>query len=146
MSQELTIDDAKKAMGVHVLEKGYMLREKYGTFIDYGILLKIMTDDNFVRFPTRIEFCSAKIEKGFFALAEKISKDSSDGYVIYVHDHFKKRLGDVPALVLYHLVTVNYGDFASSNDAELFASAALGMKQDEYYEHICHLADQIPYK
>lgn len=141
---QLTLEDGRKALGVHVLEKGYKLRQKYGNFIDYDTLLNILKDQEFVRYPTRIEFCSKKIEEGTFAVAERISNDASQGYVIYVHEYFKKRLGDVPALVLYHLVTVNYGDFTTYNEAEEFGSAALGMDKEYYYQYICRLTDSIP--
>ncbi len=49
----------------------------------------------------------------------------------------------MPALVLYHVVSVNYGDFASGNEAEEFASAALGMDKEEYYQYLCRLVDSI---
>lgn len=140
---KITLEDGRRALGVHLLEKGHKMRQKYGKFIDYETLLKILRDEEFVRFPTRIEFCSDKIEQGMFAVAERIADDPAKGFTIYVHEYFKKRLGDVPAIVLYHLVTVNYGDFASYSEAEEFASAALGMDKDEYYKYICSLADQI---
>jgi hypothetical protein len=49
----------------------------------------------------------------------------------------------VPPLVFYHLVTVNYGEYASYNEAEEFGSAALGMNKEEYYQLLCHLTDHI---
>ena len=55
----------------------------------------------------------------------------------------QKKLDDVPALVLYHLVTVNYGDFATFHEAEVFAAEALGMEQEDYYKLLCRLADQV---
>ncbi len=55
----LTLEDGRRALGVHVLEKGHRLNQKYGKFIDYETLLKILQDEEFVRYSTRIEFCSA---------------------------------------------------------------------------------------
>lgn len=141
---KLTLEDGRKALGVHVLEKGYKLREKYGTFIDFDILKKILKDEEFVRYPTTIVFDSTKVDEGLFGVTEKVSADTKDGYVIYLHEHFKTMLGDVPALVLYQLVAVNYGDFASGNEAEEFASAALGMDKEYFYKYICELTDVIP--
>lgn len=129
----------------HVVEKALALREKYGRFIDYATLLEILEDRECVRFPTRLEFNSQPIDDGFFAVARPVSAGHpSKGYIIYIHEHFKDRLGDVPALALYHLVAVNYGDIATREDAELFGAAALGMDKDEYYRLLCRLADQIP--
>jgi hypothetical protein len=45
--------------------------------------------------------------------------------------------------VFYQLVRVNYGEFASADDAEVFGASALGLSRDAYYESLCQLADQI---
>ncbi len=143
---KLTLEDGRRALGVHVLEKGHKLCEKYGKFIDCDTLQRILQDEEFVRYPTKIVFDSTKIEEGMFGCAEKMTDDATDGYTIYIHKSFMNRWGDVPALVFYHLVTVNYGDFATYNEAEEFASAALGMEKDYYYQYICRLADSISRK
>ena len=49
----------------------------------------------------------------------------------------------MPALVLYQLVLVNYGEFASAEDAETFGAAVLGISRDEYYQTLCEMADQL---
>ena len=60
-----------------------------------------------------------------------------------VHPFFETQLDHVPALVLYQLVALNYGEFASSDEAETFGAAALGMTRDEYYDLLCECADQL---
>jgi len=45
--------------------------------------------------------------------------------------------------VLYQLVVVNYGEFASADDAEIFGAAVLGLSKEDYYQGVCELADQI---
>jgi hypothetical protein len=62
---------------------------------------------------------------------------------MHVHPFFLTQLERVPGLVLYQLVLVNYGEFASADDAETFGAAALGLSRDEYYATICELAGQI---
>lgn len=140
---QLTLEDGRRALGVHLLEKGHKLHQKYGKFIDEETMLKILEDREFVRFPARIVFDSSKIEKGMFAVAQKVSNNASDGYIIFVHEYFKTKRGDLPAAVFYHLVTVNYGDFATGNEAEEFGSAALGLDKEYYYQYLCRLVDQI---
>ena len=49
----------------------------------------------------------------------------------------------VPHIVLYQLVLVNYGEFASADDAETFGAAALGLAKEEYYQILCGLADEV---
>jgi len=46
-------------------------------------------------------------------------------------------------LALYQLVAVNYGVFASADDAETYAAAALGLPREDYYQTLCGLADQL---
>jgi hypothetical protein len=53
------------------------------------------------------------------------------------------QLEQVPLLVLYQLVLVNYGTFASPDDAETFGAAALGLTKDQYYYVLCGLADEL---
>jgi len=141
---KLTLEEGRQALGVHVLTRGTRLRQKYGNFIDERTLNTILKDPEFVRFPVRIEFDSKELEPGMFGTARRIEGDADKGYVIKIHEYFHKRTGDWPALVFYHLATVNYGDFASCNEAEVFGSAALGMEQEEYYQLLCRLTDSIP--
>ena len=144
-TRRLTVEDGKKALLHHVVEKGIVLREKYGNFIDFDTLQKILKDSAFVRYPTRVEFRSQFVEPGFFAFTEQVKADDpSQGFVIYVHEHFKTRLSDVPAMVFYQLVAVNYGAAATGEEAELFGATVLGVKKEEYYRLLCALADQIP--
>ena len=63
---------------------------------------------------------------------------------MYVHPFFMSRLDEVPLLVLYQLVLVNYGAFAVAEDAEAFGAAALGLARGEYYDAVCRLVDELP--
>ncbi len=45
--------------------------------------------------------------------------------------------------MLYQLVLVNYGEFASAEDAEAFGAGALGISKDEYYVALCEMVDEI---
>ncbi len=145
MDNKLTPKDGKQALLHHVVDKAIALREKYVNFIDFAALDKILEDRDFVRYPTCLEFSSKPIGDGFFAVTEPVSDaDPSQGYIITIDGHFKDQLGDVPALALYQLVIVNYGDIATSEEAELFGATVLGMGKEEYYQLLCTLADQIP--
>ena len=67
-----------------------------------------------------------------------------DGFTIYVHPIFALDPDRVPYLVLYQLVQVNYGDFATAADAETFGAQVLGLTQEVYYQSLCEMADQLP--
>jgi len=62
---------------------------------------------------------------------------------MFVHPFYMTQLDRVAYLVLYQLVIVNYGEFASPEDAETFGAAALGLAKDEYYAALCQLSDAV---
>ncbi|MEA3290898.1 MAG: hypothetical protein U9Q71_01080 [Pseudomonadota bacterium] len=127
----------------HAAEKAEDIRARYGPNIDYPILLRILDDRKSIRFPVEIRFVSDGIEPGLFGKTEPVSDNPSDGYVISLHEHFRDRPDVLPALILYQLVLVNYGDLATALDAELFGAGVLGMDQDEYYALISDLTDSL---
>ena len=96
-----------------------------------------------MRYPCEIRFEAESLLPGEFAHPAAKGEAPEDGFTIYVHPVFKNQLDRVPWLVLYQLVLVNYGEFASADDAETFGSTALGISKDEYYEALCELADQV---
>jgi hypothetical protein len=88
-------------------------------------------------------FDSARLNPGEFAFPEPKGDMPEEGFTLYVHPVYMTQLSLVPYLALYQLVTVNYGEFASADDAETFASTALGLPREEYYETLCGLADEL---
>ena len=62
---------------------------------------------------------------------------------MYVHPLFMTELPRVAYLVFYQLVVVNYGEFASADDAEAFGANALGLSREDYYAALCEMADRI---
>jgi hypothetical protein len=143
MAQQLTSDDFKESLNGHVASKGEEIRAKYGPHIGWRELQQILQDRSAVRYPTEVVFDSQPLLKDEFAHAMPKSDHPKDGFTIFVHPFFMTQLQQVPLLVLYQLVRVNYGEFASPDDAETFGAAALGMTKDGYYQALCELADQL---
>jgi hypothetical protein len=143
MATTLTADDFKQSLNTHVATKGEEIREKFGPEIGWKELLQILEDRSLVRYPCEIIFDSAPLLEGEFAHAMPNSENPQDGFKIYVHPFFSLQLARVPHMVFYQLVRVNYGEFASADDAEVFGASALGLSKDEYYEMLCELADEI---
>ena len=63
--------------------------------------------------------------------------------MLHIHPLFLTQMDRVAHLALYQLVAVNYGDFASSDDAEVFGAAALGIPREQYYQGLCEMADLL---
>jgi hypothetical protein len=143
MPIQLTSDDARQSLTAHVAAKGAEVCQKYGPHIGWTELVRILEDRTCVRYPCEIAFDSAPLEPGEFAHPIPKGQRPEDGYTLHVHPYFMTQLDRVPLLALYQLVLVNYGPFASADDAEAFASSALGLGKEDYYHRLCQLADEL---
>jgi hypothetical protein len=143
MAKTLTADDARESLTSHVAAKGEEIRAKYGPHIGWSQLQQILQDRACVRYPCEIVFDAGPLSEGEIAYPAPKGSGPDEGFTIYVHPMFALQPERVPYLVMYQLVVVNYGEFASSDDAETFGAAVLGLSKDDYYQAICDLADQI---
>ncbi len=158
MEEPATPEELRESMNLHLRQKAQEIKDKYGDIVTFPVLLDILQDRKFVRYPINIIYDSTRIEAGFFIKTEMMlsdqghQPDEDDDYVkqadrrydFIVNEYFKGQPDKLVPLVLYHLPTVNYGDIATYEDAEVFASALMQMEQDDYYQLVCDLADAIP--
>lgn len=143
MAIKLTEADARESLNSHVLGKGEEIAAKYGPSIGWRELGLILKDPVHVRYPCEIVFDASQLQPAEAAFPAMKGSAPQEGYTIFVHPMFMTQLPEVAALVLYQLVVVNYGDFASPEDAETFGAAALGMDREAYYHKLCGLVDQL---
>lgn len=143
MPTQLTVEDARQSLNAHVAAKGAEVFERYGPRIGWRELQLILKDEDCVRYPCDLVFDAAGLRPGELAHPEPKGNRPGDGFTLWVHPLLMTQLDAVPAVALYQLVLVNYGEFASPADAETFGAAALGLGKDEYYARLCGLADQL---
>ena len=143
MATQLTAEDAKQSLNAHVAAKGAEIFEKYGPAIGWKQLLQILEERTAVRYPCEVAFDAALLQPGELAYPAPKGTYPEEGFKMCVHPCFMTQLEYVPYIVLYQLVLVNYGDFASADDAETFGAAALGLEREKYYQTLCRLADGI---
>ena len=143
MPQKLTLEDARESLIAHVAAKGDEIRLKYGPVIGWSKLLRILADTDCVRYPCELVFDANPLQSGECAYAMPNGDSPEDGYRLCVHPYFSVDPSRVPLLALYQLVAINYGAFASPEDAETFGAAALGISTDDYYAALCSMADEI---
>ncbi|HEY9012157.1 MAG TPA: hypothetical protein VIN06_14175 [Devosia sp.] len=143
MPTQLTAGHAKESLTTHVRTKGAEIFVKYGPQIGEPELTALLRDRSAVRYPCTIAFDAAPLRPGEFAYPVPNGEKPEDGFRLCVHPHYRTQPALVPYLVLYQLVAVNYGEFASPEDAEEFGAAALGVDRERYYQVLCHLADQL---
>ena len=143
MPTQLTADDARQSLNAHVEAKGGEIRAKYGPHIGWKELQQVLGDRTCVRYPCEVVFEAAPLQAGEFACALTKGARPEEGYTIVVHPLCLARLDRVLHAILYQLVVVNYGEFASADDAETFGASVLGIAKDEYYLALCELADEL---
>jgi hypothetical protein len=143
MPTQLTTEDAKQSLTAHVADKGKEIFRKYGPTIGWKELLRILEDRSYVRYPCEIRFDAGPLRAGECAHPVPKGQHPEDGFLLHVHPFFLAQLHHVPHLVLYQLVLVNYGEFASAADAEIFGSTSLGISQDDYYQVLYELHDAV---
>jgi len=143
MSKQLTAGDFKRSLNAHVAAKGAEIFAKYGPHIGWKELQQILNDRECVRYSCEMVFDAGPLAAGEFAHPAARGEHPEDGFTMFIHPFYMTQLERVPHLVLYQLVLVNYGEFASPDDAETFGAAALGLSQDEYYATLCQMADEL---
>jgi len=143
MSTRLTADDARQSLGEHLAARGAEIQEKYGPRVGWNELLRILEDRACVRYPCKVAFDPAPLQKGECAHPVARGEKPEDGFVLHIHPLFLTQMDRVAHLALYQLVVVNYGRFASCDDAEVFGAAALGIPREEYYQRLCEMADLL---
>lgn len=143
MTARPTAADARQSLTEHVTAKGAEVLLKYGPRLGWNELLRLLEDRALVRYPCRIVFDASPLQGGEFAYPEQDGATPEEGFTLYVHPALAADRDQVPALVLYQLVVVNYGAFASADEAECFGAAALGLTRDEYYAQLCAVADRL---
>ena len=141
---KLNLEDGKRALVDHARERGAEIFAKYGPDYTPEVLAQILKDDTCVRFPVELGFDRKHIEPGLFAICEPVNEEKpSDGYSLLLHEHFQNDATAIAPLLFYHLVRINYGEFATHSDAEAFGAAAMGMEEEAYYQRVVELVDGI---
>jgi hypothetical protein len=143
MSSQRPLEEARQSLTAHAAAKGAEIRAKYGPKIDWEAILRILDDRECVRYPCTLVFDAKPLLPGEFAQPLALGERPEDGFALYLHPLFVHRTDELPYLVLYQLVLVNYGEFASSDDAEVFGASVLGLTREVYYQAVCRMADKV---
>lgn len=141
---KLTEADGKRALQDHVADKAMQARLKYGLYIDADAIVAMLDDPEVVRYPTGFRFDAEALLPGEFAHAQPCGEHPSEGFCIFIHPWFEQMPDAWPMLIAYHVPTINYGDIATADDAELFGATLLGLEVNAYYDALCELVDSMP--
>jgi hypothetical protein len=135
--------DARQSLNASAEEVGGRICQNYGPCLGWTQLLRLLQDRSCVRYPCEIVFDATPLGEGEFAHPVPKGERPEEGFCLHVHPFYRTQLDQVPVLVLYQLVLVNYGAFAGPQDAEALGAAALGITRDAYYDRVCRLADEL---
>jgi hypothetical protein len=138
-----TPEGARQSLNDHVAAKGAKIRAKYGPEIGWQELRRILADRDCVRYPCDIVFDASSLQPDECAYPRPRGGAPEDGFDLCIHPYFAVDPSRVPLLALYQVVAINYGAFASPEDAETFGAAVLGVDREAYYDALCSMADEI---
>ena len=139
---EPTEQDGKIALRDHVVEKAMATKKRHPDLNGEASLMAYLQDAECVRFATDLIFDASNLQDGEFAWAQPKDTGPKDGYQLFVHTKFRSD-PVLPAIVAYHVARINYGEIVTSEEAELYGSALLGLSVDEYYASLCRAADSL---
>ncbi len=143
MSTQPSIEETRLSLNAHATAKGEEFRAKYGPVLDWDRLQRALQDRACVRYPTEIVFSAGSLLEGEMAYPAQKGKNPEEGFTLFVHPCFATRLEAAIDAILYQLVVVNYGPFASAEDAETFGASVLGISREAYYQRLCKLAGMV---
>ncbi len=144
MARKLTEQDARIALKDHLHDKAMQARLKNGLYIDAEMILKLLDDPTFVRYPVSIRFDDEPLLDGEFAAPIPLGEHPSAGFCLCIHPCFEQQPEAWPLLIAYHIPSINYGEIVSHEEAEHFGATLLGLDVEDYYQALCELADSIP--
>lgn len=150
--RRLTEDDARDALRGHVQEKALAARERYGAKIggvgaggmgiDRATLGSLLNDPEVARWPTELVFDADSLRAGEFGFAAPVAGSPEGAWQITLHPRYSTDDRAVVLLAAYHIVSINYGEIATHEEAEEFGATLLGIPREEYYAEVCALADR----
>ncbi len=146
MAKKLTEQDGKEALQDHVAQKAIQARVKCGLYVDAEAIIRLLGDREVVRFPVEVAFSKDHLHPGEFAIPQQKGENPRDGFWLFIHPHFENMPDAWPLIIAYHIPTINYGDVATSDDAEHYGAALNGLDVETYYQTLCDIADSIPEK
>jgi hypothetical protein len=139
-----TAEAGYAALREHVRERARAARAKHGVPADLTALQALLSDPEVVRFPTSLAFDAGPLRPGEFGWAQPLGERPGDGYRLVLHPVFAARGADALLLALYLLVSINYLDVATGEEALLYGGAFLELDVEEYYQRVLALAEEVP--
>lgn len=144
MSPQQQAQEGEDSLLAHLLEKGIAAHQKYpGLGMDS--VDTFLADRDCVRYATRLVFeYGAEMAPHQFAQPERDFRSTqAHAKVLYLRPALRESPRLAIAAVAYMLPLLNYGDIIRDEHCLVYASALLGLTEDECYELMCEVADFV---
>jgi len=141
LSPKEQVQEGEDSLLSHILEKAIQAHRKYsGMGMDK--MDTFLIDSECLRFPTRYVFeFGADMAPHQFAQPEPdYRSERAQGKVIYLRPPLRDRPDLATLAIAYMVPVINYGEIARDEHCIVYASALLGLTEDECYERLCELA------
>ncbi len=135
--------NAMTSLREHVESKAIQARNARCGAIDRAAIMEMLADRSVVRYPLGVRFDEQPLQPGEFACLEALGTHPNDGFCLFIHSAYAQADALIPLLVAYYIPSVNYGEIATHDEAELFGATLLGFTVDEYYSALCAAADAL---
>ncbi len=133
----------EESLREHLLAQAVVAHHKHGP-ITLEKLESLLTDPECLRHPTRLVY-----EFGEMALHQFAQPDvdwrnpEQDGRILYLRPTLKDRPELTVLAVAYMIPLINYGEIITDAHCLSYGATLLGMMEDEFYQAICGLADEV---
>lgn len=141
MGRQLTEHDGRVALVEHVRAKAALARDRLQALGGADAIMRLLEDRSVVRYPVGVRFDDGPLEPGEFAYPAPLGDHPAAGYCLFIHPRYERKPETWPPIIAYYIPTINYGEVATEAEAEEFGAGLLGMTRNQYYAHLCSVAD-----
>ncbi|MCF7730363.1 MAG: hypothetical protein K9N23_01695 [Akkermansiaceae bacterium] len=137
-----------EALGQHSL-RGHLQAQAEVAHLKHGpltadTLAALLQDPECLRHPVRLVFEFGQMAMHQFAHPDIDWRNpDQDGRVLYLRPLLRQSPHLLPLAVAYMIPLINYGDVVTDGHCLLYGATLLGMTEDEYYNDLCALADNL---
>jgi hypothetical protein len=136
-------DLGQESLRGHLAAQAVVAHQRYAP-ITRESLERMLQDRECVRYPTRLVFEFGEMAMHQFAQPDVDPRDPTGASrVLYLRPSLQNRPELLVRAVAYMIPALNYGEIITDAPCVSYGAALLGMMEDEYYQQVCALADEL---
>ncbi len=139
-------EELKEALFSHAFEWATKTKIKLGGPLTGDNLPVLLTSPGCLRYPTVVQFDRKNMEPQQFAQPEILTSENGPLCRLHVDPEIQSSNSSLYLIVAYMAASINYGDTATPDLAEMVGSMLTGMPVEDFYNSICQIADSLELK